>query len=403
MGHVKSIAHEHFPGTVEVDLDAIRHNLRVLKRRAGSSELMAVVKADAYGHGRLPVALAALREGVHWFGISQVSEALVFRKQLDEAGVPRSEANVLTWLAGPEQDWQAALRSDLNVSASSPEVLRRIGEAARTLDRTAEVHLKVDVGMSRGGARGAEFAELARLARELEEDGSVRVVGVWSHLPQADDMSEVGSKVTAEQIACFEDALAAAKRAGLTPDLRHLAATSGTLWHTDSHYDMVRVGIGMYGLSPDPSVATSADLDLRPALSVKAPLVLVKQLPAGTSVSYGGTWTAEQDHWVGLVPLGYADGIPRHASNAGPVTVYGQSGPYQSHILGRVCMDQIVVSLGTGSSPAAAEGDTVALIGPELDDPTADDWALVSGTINYEIVTRLAPTIRREYQGEVGP
>lgn len=392
---------DHFPGQIDVDLAAIRHNLRTLQQRARGSQLMAVVKADAYGHGRGPVALAAYEAGVRWFGVSQVNEALKLVAELTGAGV--RDARVFAWLAAPNQDWEAALSAGLHLSASSTFTLESIAAAAQTLALTAPIHLKVDVGMGRGGARGDDFAHLALVAARLEAEGLITVEGIWSHLPEADDITEAGHETMAGQVARFERALAQAREAGLEPKLRHLAATSGTLWYPETHYDLVRVGIGMYGLSPNPQVAASADLNLRPALSLGAPVILVKRLPAGAGVSYGATWRAERPHWVGLVPLGYADGIPRHGSNSAPVTVQTVDGPFLSQILGRVCMDQVVISLGEGDEPAARVGDWAVLIGSGPGEPSADEWARACGTINYEIVTRLAPTISRHYHQEDQP
>ncbi len=394
-------SNESFPGLIQVDLEAVQHNLALLRDRASGAQVMAVVKADAYGHGRLPVALAALRAGVDYFGVSQIAEAIQLRRQLDSAGISPDAARIFSWLTGPGQDWELALNADIELSASSVDILDRIAAAALRLGKTAPVHLKVDVGMSRGGATIFDLPQLAERARVLQQQGAVSVVGIWSHLPAADDLSETGEARINRQVDLFNRAVTIAEAAGLRPRLRHLAATSGTLWYPQTHLDLVRVGIGMYGLSPDAGVAGSEELGLRPALSLGAPLTLVKQISAGTSVSYGGTWTAETDHWIGLVPLGYADGIPRHASNAGPVTVGGR---YRTQILGRVCMDQFVVDLGTGATPQAAEGDWVTLIGSGALDPTADDWAEVSGTINYEVVTRLAATIPRDYgKGNLEP
>ncbi len=391
-------ADSQFPAVAKIDLDAVHHNLTVVGEQAGGAQVMAIVKANAYGHGRLPVALTALSAGVTRLGVSQVSEGLRLRAELDAEGIDRKDAVVFAWLADPDQDWAQALDADLELSASSTSVLRRIAQAARETGHRAPVHLKVDVGMSRAGARGEDFSDLLAEAKRLEESGNVEVVGIWSHLPAADDLSEDGLAAVDSQVRVFTKAVQEAQAAGLNPRWQHLAATGGTLWHPQTRGNMVRIGIGMYGLSPDVDVASSAELGLRPALSLQAPIVLVKRLPAGTRVSYGGTWRAEEPTWVGLVPLGYADGIPRNASNVGPVTVVTGHCPYRSRVLGRVCMDQFVIDLGTGNKPEAVEGDTAVLIGTGPEEPSADDWARECGTINYEVVTRLAPTIRREYE-----
>lgn len=385
------------PTRITVDLEAVAANIAALRKLAPSSEFMAIVKANAYGHGREPVARAAHEAGVRWFGVARLGEALTLREEFDRAGIPREETQIFTWLAPPDADFAEALAADLTLSASSVEVLHRITEASARAGKPARVHLKVDVGMSRGGALPTAFPDLVAAAAEAETAGLIRAAGIWSHLPEADTATAGGGGVS-EQVEAFNRAREVAAQAGLRPMWHHLAATAGTLWHPETRGNMVRVGIGMYGLSPNPDVASGVELGLRPALAFTSVLVLAKQLPAGARVSYGGTWQAERPHWVGLVPVGYADGIPRQASNSGPVTVWGEAGPFPSRVLGRVSMDQIVVSLGEGPSPAGQVGDSVSLIGPREAGPSADQWAAAAGTINYEIVTRLGSHIDRSYR-----
>ena len=266
--------------------------------------------------------------------------------------------------------------------------------------------------MSRAGSTLADLPALASALKMAEEDGLVDVVGAWSHMSRADDPSEAGNASTASHVRIFEEGLAILAAAGITPRIRHLAATSGILWHPETHYDMVRAGIGLYGLSPDPAVASATDLGLIPALTLRAPLTSVKVIEEGTPASYGGTWVAPTRRWVGLVPLGYGDGILRSASNRARVTVHTASGPLEAPLIGRVCMDQFIVDLGpadgdagtptarSGRAPAAV-GDLAVLFGAGLDsDPLADDWARAADTINYEIVTRLGAHIPRAYVGE---
>lgn len=388
---------QYFPGEVRIDLDALKHNLGAMRQLAPTAELMVVVKADAYGHGGTEVSLAAHEQGVRWFGASQLSEGLRLRQAFTDAGIDPADAKVFTWLGAPEVDWEEALEADLHLSVSDVRTLRQIGAAARRLGTPANVHVKVDVGMSRGGAVSADFPALIEEAARLSGEEVVDVVGVWSHLPQADDPDGPGAEVTAQQTETFRWAVRLAEEAGIRPQFRHLAATPGTVWHPNTHFDMVRVGIGMHGLSPNPAVATAEELGLRPTMTVTAPLVLVKHVPAGTGVTYGATWTATESTWIGLVPLGYADGVPRNASNAGPVTVHTAKGSYRSRVIGRICMDQFVINLGIGAEPAAVVGDEVVLFGSAADEPLADDWADACSTINYEIVARIAPTIPRVY------
>jgi alanine racemase len=392
-----------YPARAVVDLSAVRHNVGVLAQAAPTAQVMAVVKADAYGHGLLPVACAALDGGATWLGVAQLAEALELRAGLDAAapptgqaapagrGGPRTEGavrpRILTWIFPPGAPLARALEADLDLSASAPWALEEIAAAARATGRTARVHLKVDTGMGRGGARPEAFGDLLDAALRATAEGTVDVVGVWSHLACAD---EVDNPVTAEQTAVFTAALDQAARAGVHPEVRHLAASSGTLFHPATHFDLVRPGIAVYGLSPAPDVAGSAELGLRPAMRLEARLTVVKSVPAGTPLSYGHTARTTADTYVAVVPLGYGDGIPRAASNLGPVTVGGR----RLHVAGRVCMDQVVVDLGPDAADVR-EGDVAVLFGDGDGLPTADDWAEASGTINYEIVTRLGARVPR--------
>ena len=405
-----------------IDLEAVAHNGRLLAQTAGVP-WMAVVKADAYGHGLGPIALTALSAGASWLGVAQLAEALTLRALLDEAGVARpveepsgQAPRVLSWLlpvmdparaACEDSPLRAALKADLDLSVSTLSQLEALAAAARAQATTARLHLKVDTGMSRGGAMAEDLPALAAALRRAVDEGAVDVVGLWSHLSRAD---EPASGSTEEHLERYRQAEQVVRAAGLNPPTHHLAATGGLLWHPQARMDLVRVGIGLYGLSPDPSVATGAELGLRPAMRLESPLLQVKRIEAGQAVSYGGTWSAPTDRWVGLVPLGYSDGIPRAASSAGPVGVGG----IMTSIVGRVCMDQVVIDLGpavdeTGAPlPAPARvGETAVLWGaPEVSDqeavPTADDWAQASGTINYEIVTRLGARVPRCYVGDHG-
>jgi alanine racemase len=391
-----------YPGRAVVDAGAIAHNLAVLRAAAPHSLQMAVVKAGAYGHGTLPSALAALRAGADWLGVAQLEEALDLRRGLDQAGIPRRQSPVLAWIAPSGADWRAAIEADIDLSVSWTWALLEIAAAARAAGRPARIHVKIDTGMSRAGATLRDLPALAAAVRQSVDQGQVELVGAWSHFSRADDPSPEGRASTAEHLAIFEEGLRVLSEAGLAPQIRHISATSGILWHPEAHYDLVRAGIGMYGLSPDPAVATARELGLRPAMRLEAPLTSVKAVDAGRPVSYGGTWRAPDRRWLGLVPLGYGDGILRAASNHGPVTVLTASGPLPTHVVGRVCMDQFVVDLGPVQSgeaaPPARVGDTAVLFGDPLATPgvpMADDWARVCGTINYEIVTRLGERIPR--------
>ena len=399
-----------YPSSAAVDLAAIRHNLGVLRAAAPGALQLATVKANAYGHGLLPVARAALDGGADWLGVAQLAEAFTLRRGLDEAGVTRADAPILAWISTSSSDFAAAIEADIDLSVSWTWVLADICAAARQAGRPARVHVKIDTGMSRAGSTLADLPALASALRMAADDGLVDVVGAWSHMSRADDPSDAGNASTASHVRIFEEGLAILADAGITPRIRHLSATSGILWHPEAHYDMVRAGIGLYGLSPDPAVATSEQLGLIPALELSAPLTSVKVIEEGTPASYGGTWVAPTRRWIGLVPLGYGDGILRAASNRARVVVHTASGPFNAPLIGRVCMDQFMVDLGpaqaspgtptarSGDAPAAP-GDIAILFGSGADgEALADDWAQAAGTINYEIVTHLGAHIPRIYR-----
>jgi alanine racemase len=374
---------------VRVDLDAIEHNVRLLRAAtraaapAGSAgaEVMAVVKGDGYGHGMLPAARAALRGGATWLGGCTVGEALALR----EAGIT---APVLAWLMSPGVPLDPAVAAGVDLTASSAEQLEEIVGAARRTGIPARLHLKLDTGLGRGGATPAEWPALCEGAAKAQADGAVELIGVWSHLACADEPDHPANDA---QLAVFREGLAAAERRGLTPQYRHLANSAATLTRPDMHFDLVRTGIACYGLSPVPGLGAG----LRPAMTVRARVAIVKRVPAGHGVSYGHTYHTRTETTLALVPLGYADGVPRAASDRGPVRLGGAN----RLVAGRVCMDQIV--LDCGDDPVAP-GDVAVLFGPGDDgEPTADDWAAAVDTINYEIVTRFGSArVPRVYSGQ---
>jgi alanine racemase len=367
---------------VVVDLDAIAANTAVLRERVGRP-LMAVVKADGYGHGMVPAARAALAGGADALGVAVVEEALALRA----AGVT---APVLAWLNGPGEDFAAALSADVEVSVNAVWGLAEVVAAARATGRTARLHLKIDTGLSRGGATPADWPSVVEAAAKAQADGALDVVGLWSHFVYAD---APGHPTIDRQLSAFHDGLALAERLGLRPRFRHLANSAATLTRPDTHFDLVRPGIAVYGLSP----VAGERFGLRPAMTARARVVLTKRVPAGTGVSYGHTYATERETTLAVVPLGYADGVPRHASNAGPVQLAGRV----RTISGRVCMDQVVVDCGDDE---VAAGDVATLFGSGADGgPTADDWAEAVGTINYEIVTRFGGVrVPRVYDGASG-
>ncbi len=359
-----------------VDLAAIRHNVALLSDVAASSgaEIMAVVKADAYGHGLLEVARAARAAGAGWLGVATPEEAL----RLREAG---DTGRVLCWLTAPDEDWTPWVAAGLDLSAYSVDHLDAAAGAGR-----ARVHLKVDTGLSRGGAARDSWDTFFARAAALEAAGEIEVVGIWSHLVAAD---EPDNPVNDRQEAVFEEAVALARSYGLAPRWRHLANSAATLARPSMRYDLVRCGIAVYGLAPAPGVI--GDPGLRPAMTARTRLAMVKRAHQGDGVSYSHLWTAPADTTLGLVPAGYADGIPRSASNVAEVFVAGRRRPMR----GRVCMDQFVVDLSDDDVDPGAEA---ILFGSGAHgEPTAQDWAEAAGTINYEIVTRIGGRFVRRY------
>jgi alanine racemase len=368
---------------IVVDLAAIRHNVRLLRETTGVP-LIVVVKADGYGHGMVEVGRAAREAGAEWLAAATLDEVIALRRSGDEG-------RLLCWLAVPGESYDEAVALDIDVTAYSVDELGAIAAAARSVGRPARVQIKVDSGLSRGGVPPAQWSEVFHRAREGELDGSWRITGVWSHFACSD---EPGHPANDLQESRFHVALAAAEQAGLDPEIRHLANSAAAILRPSSRFDAVRCGIAVYGLDPAPG--ETPDLGLVPAMTVRARLAMVKHVEAGDSVSYGATWTAEHPTSLGLVPVGYGDGVPRHASNAAEVAVGGKRRP----IRGRVCMDQFVVDLDGDLPPA---GEEVVLFGAPVDGlPTAQDWAEACGTINYEIVTRIGGRMTRRYVDE-GP
>jgi alanine racemase len=369
----------------EIDLGALRDNVRTLRALAPGAAFMAVVKSEAYGHGALPCARAAVEAGATWLGTATPEEALALRA---DPGLP-PDVRIMCWLWTPGGPWREAVDAGLDVSLGGTWALREVTEAARQAGRTARVQLKADTGLGRGGCPpGADWAELVAGARDAERAGLVRVTGLWSHFACAD---EPGHPSIARQLALFREMTAYAEQQGLRPEVRHIANSPATLTLPDTHLDLVRPGIAMYGLSPSPALGAPADFGLRPVMTLSASLALVKRVPAGHGVSYGHHYVTPGDTTLGLVPLGYGDGVPRHASGSGPVLIGGK----WRTAAGRIAMDQFVVDLG-GDEPG--EGAEAVLFGPgDRGEPTAEDWAQAAGTIAYEIVTRIGTRVPRVY------
>jgi alanine racemase len=363
-----------------IDQGAIKENVSALRRHVGGAQLMAVVKADGYGHGMVPTAAAALAGGADWLGVVQTGDALALR----QAGLT---APVLCLLAAPDAAHEEAIRGDVDLSAGSVALVGQIAAAAQRAGRPARLHLKADTGMSRGGATAEDWPGLVAAALAAEAAGHVKITGIWSHLACADIP---GHPSIDAQLAAFRDAIGLAERAGARPELRHLANTPATLTLPQTWFDLVRPGGAVVGLSTLPG-----DLPdwLRPAMTLRARLVLAKQVPPGTGVSYGLRHVTTGRSTLGLVPLGYAEGVPRNASGAAEVQVRGR----RWTISGTVCMNQFVVDFG---DQAVSAGDEVVLFGPgDSGEPTAQQWADALGTLSYEIVTRFAGRVPRSYSG----
>ncbi|MGW5274859.1 alanine racemase [Streptomyces sp. NPDC004044] len=365
----------------EIDLAALRANVRALRARAAGAQLMAVVKSDAYGHGAVPCARAALEAGATWLGTATPHEALALRA----AGLG---GRVMCWLWTPGGPWREAIEADIDVSVSGMWALREVVAAAEEAGRPARIQLKADTGLGRNGCQPADWPELVAAARTAEQAGTVRITGLWSHFACAD---EPGHPSIAAQLSVYRDMVAYAEKAGVEPEVRHMANSPATLTVPESHFDLVRTGIAMYGISPSPELGTPADFGLRPVMTLAASIALVKQVPAGHGVSYGHHYTTSAETTLGLIPLGYADGIPRHASGRGPVLVGGAL----RRVAGRVAMDQFVVDLG---GDVVEVGSDAVLFGPgDRGEPSAEDWAEAAGTIAYEIVTRIGGRVPRVY------
>ena len=374
---------------VLIDLGAIRENIKYLMAKSGKPAL-AVVKADGYGHGLLPVAKSALSAGASWLGVALLEEA----KALRQGGI---NAPIIAWLTPVTDDFASAISEDIDIAIPSLAHLEAITSAARSLGKCARVHLEVDTGMSRGGALN-EWSELVRSAKSYQDSGLIKVIGIWSHFARAD---EAGHEFNNKQLENFKSAVAEAKSVGITPEVIHLSNSAAAINDADSHFDLLRLGIAIYGLSPDFShMGSSEKLNLKPAMSIRARIHLVKDIPAGSQVGYGGSAITKVDTKLGVIAMGYSDGIPRNANSEAGVLVGNKRAP----IIGRVSMDQFVVDLGRDSSAKA--GDWAYIIGSNPSDSytsassyTADSWASASATINYEIVTRIAARVKRIYQG----
>lgn len=354
-----------------IDLAAIRHNVALLRERAGGAAVMVVVKADGYGHGAAACARAALQAGASEIGVATIDEALALRR----AGI---RAPILAWLHASTAQFREALEADIALGVSSLAQARAVRELAATRARPARVDVKLDTGLARNGVAFDDWAPVMRELAAAEQEGGLRVRGLFSHLACAD---EPGHPSIDAQAARFRQGVELARSLGLTATVNHLANSAAALTRPDLAFDLVRAGIASYGLSPIPGLG---DLGLRPALSLTARIALTKRIGRGDGVSYGHSWTAERASTVALVPMGYADGLPRALSGRLSVRIGGRRYP----AVGRICMDQFLVDLGDNPAGIRA-GDVATLIGPTALDNTLQGWADELGTISYELATLL--------------
>ena len=370
--------------SAEISLLAIADNLKLIKSKT-NAQVLAVVKADAYGHGLIQVGKAAENVGADWLGTALLEEGITLRN----SGI---KIPIISWLTPLGEDFKAAINLDIDLSISSTELLNEIVLAGKSVKKIPRIHVEVDTGMSRGGVGDDWQLFLNELSKAVAAN-EINIVGIWSHFARADEPDEVMNK---EQLAVFENRIKSASAAGIKAEFIHISNSAASLTNNGAHKNIIRWGIGLYGLSPDlNNLGDSKSLNLKPAMRLKAKLHLVKAVKAGVSVGYGGTAITKSDTKLGVVTLGYADGIPRNANNLAGVFVAGKRAP----LIGRVSMDQFVVDLGSNS--LAKTGDEVIVFGDGAGgEYTVDEWAKASSTINYEIVTRIGSRVPRIYPRE---
>ena len=370
--------------SAEINLSAIATNLKFIKSQT-NAQVLAVVKADAYGHGLIDVGHQAVTAGADWLGTALLEEGIRLRKS--GISIP-----ILSWLTPLGEDFKTAIDLEIDLSISSVELLREIVLAGKAIKKTPRVHIELDTGMSRGGV-GDEWLNFLPVLTQSVIAKEINLIGVWSHFARADEPSE---KMNQDQLVEFDKRVEDLKKNGINFEYCHIANSAASLKNSDSHKNIIRWGIGLYGLSPDVNnLGSSKDLGLMPAMKLKAKLHLVKSVKKGVGVGYGSTAVTKSDTKLGVVAVGYADGIPRNANHAAGVFVAGNRAP----IIGRVSMDQFVVDLGAAST--AQTGSEVIVFGDgNSGEYTVDEWAKASGSINYEIVTRIGPRVPRIYSRE---
>ena len=370
--------------SAEINLSAITQNFKSIKSRT-TADVLAVVKADAYGHGLIPVSKALEEAGANWFGTALLEEAINLRK----AGILKP---IISWLTPLGEDFKSAIDLDIDLGIPSVDLLDEVIKAASLTGKTARIHLEIDTGMSRGGVL-SEWDQLIKSVLVGVNLKQLKVIGIWSHFARADEPDELMNQ---EQLSLFEEKVNQAKAAGIDAQFIHIANSAALFTNKSAHKNIIRSGIALFGLSPDiKTIGDSSSLGLKPAMKLKAKLNLVKEVKAGSSVGYGGTAVIKSDTKLGVVAIGYADGIPRSTNNLAGVFVDKKRAP----IIGRVSMDQFVVDLGITST--AKTGDEVIVFGDGSNgEYTVDEWAKAANTINYEIITRIGPRVPRIYPRE---
>ena len=368
----------------EINLAAIAENLKFIKSKT-SAQVLAVVKADAYGHGLIDVAKAAEKAGADWFGTALLEEGIALRNN----GITKP---IISWLTPIGEDFKTAINLDIDLSLSSIELLNEIVLAGKSINKVPRVHIEIDTGMNRGGF-GDEWGLLLPEIVKAVKANEIKAIGIWSHFARADEPNEVMNQTQLDE---FTQKVKQLSDAGVSPEFIHIANSAASLSNEAAHKNIIRWGIGLYGLSPDViNMGDSNSLGLKPAMKLFAKLQLVKAVKAGQSVGYGGTAITKSDTNLGVVTLGYADGVPRNANNSAGIFVAGKRAP----LIGRVSMDQFVVDLGADS--LAKTGDEVIVFGDgSQGEYTIDEWAKACGTINYEIVTRIGVRVPRIYSRE---
>lgn len=362
-----------------IDLGALASNVDFINQRTGGAAVMAVVKADAYGHGLIPSARAAIAGGATWLGTALFQEAIALR----DAGI---QVRILTWLNTIDDQFAECISRDIDLGVSSVQSMTAIAQAAELVGSKARVHFKIDTGLGRNGVVPSDLQALIDTA--VQHSDSISVVGAMGHFAYAD---EPHHPTIAKQLAVFSDAVSAMEDAGIELEVKHHANSAAVLTLPEAHFNLVRPGIAIYGITPGLSLGTAAELGLKPVMSLRSSIALAKNVPANTGISYAHAYHTTRDTRLALIPAGYSDGIPRAASNKGPVRI----GNHTFTIAGRVCMDQFVVDVG--DSPVAI-GDDVVLFGdPNRGEPSVEDWAQACDTIGYEIVTRIGPRVERHF------